>query len=687
MEGSIGSITRRIDVISPDQFDLEWLRNVPVQKRRRGNQGTKVRKKYKDIVTSFDIETTSIQDEQQSFMYVWQWALGPSLVVMGRTWNEFLEFTGKLHEALNDDEWIVVFVHNLSFEFQFLSGIYPFCEDEVFAVGSRKVLKCDMLGFLEYRCSLLHSGMSLEKWTKRLGVEHGKLSGEDFDYSKIRGPWTELSDYELQYCLNDVLGVVEAIEYECKMDDDNLYTLPLTSTGYVRRDAKHAMENVNHYWMNQIQPTWHVYCMLREAFRGGNTHANRYYAGRILKNVKSCDRSSSYPDALVNCEYPMRPFHEYGPATMEEVIRMITVRHKAVLMRVKIWNLRLKDDGWGCPYISYDKVRHCIRPALDNGRILEAEYLETTITDIDFQIILSEYDFDDMDPYDVCHSTYGKLPKEYTDLIISYYEKKTTLKGVKDQEYYYNRSKERLNSLYGLTAQDPVKISDVYRNGHWTWPEDEDPKDLLYKTTRKSFLPYQWGVWCTSHGRMQLERGIRMAGDNFVYTDTDSIKYIGDIDLHKLNAPILKASKESGAQATDPSGVTHYMGVFEVEGEMSEFATLGAKKYCFVEDGELHITIAGVNKKKGAEELQKAGGISAFRTGFVFHEGGGNEVVYNDLTEPYHVDVDGHDVEITKNVFIVPSEYTLGVTDEYQRMIDNPKILHRIGVDNFVKIV
>ena len=659
------------------------VKETKTQPRKRGNQGTKVRKKYKDLITSFDIETTSLPAIQQSFMYVWQWAFGPELVIMGRTWDEFKALRDLIAEGLSSDEWIVVYVHNLSFEFQFLSGIYPFNEDEVFAIGSRKVLKADMSGTLEFRCSYIHSNMSLQRWTSKLGVKHGKLDGSAYDYEKIRGPWTELTDYEINYCVNDVLGVVEAISMELEKDGDNLYTIPLTSTGYVRRDAKQALKGVNHYWLQAIQPSWHVYELLREAFRGGNTHANRYYAGKILKNVGSCDRSSSYPDVLCNRLYPIRPFHEYGPATFDEVIRMMTVRKKALVMRVKIWNLRLHDDGWGCPYLSYDKVRRCIRPALDNGRILEAEYLETTLTDIDLKIILSEYDFDDLEPYDVCHSTYGPLPEAYTDLIKGYYTAKTSLKGDSDQEYYYNRSKEKLNSLYGLSAQDPVKISDVYVDGKWTW-SDDDPRALLEKTTRKAFLPYQWGVWCTAWAREALERGIRLAGDNFVYTDTDSIKYLGELDLSKINDPILKDSIASNSYAIDRKGKTHYMGIFESEGRYDRFATLGAKKYVYEQDGHMTITIAGVNKARGAAELQKAGGIEAFKVGFVFREGGGNEVVYNDVTTIEEVTVEGHQVPITKNVYIGPSEYTLGITDEYQKLIDNPKILHRIGIDNYL---
>ena len=95
---------------------------------------------------------------------------------------------------------------------------------------------------------------------------------------------------------------------EMEHDGDTLYTFPLTSTGYVRRDAKAAMREVSHNWLVAQLPSHAVFQMLREAFRGGNTHANRYYTRQILHDVHSADRSSSYPDIQCNCLFPVSEF-------------------------------------------------------------------------------------------------------------------------------------------------------------------------------------------------------------------------------------------------------------------------------------------------------------------------------------------------------------------------------------------
>lgn len=667
-----------------------YFANPPLLKNRRGNPGGKKRH-YIGITTAFDIETTLLDDIQQSAMYIWQWQFGTDYTVIGRTWDEFLDLQKRIKAALPEDRWLVVYVHNLSYEFQFLKGIYQFFPDNVFAVASRKVVKADMWDCFEFRCSYKLTNMSLKQFTSKMRVEHQKLSGEEFNYSVKRYPWTPLSDEELEYCTNDVLGLVEAMNALMERDEDTLQTIPLTSTGYVRRNAKRAMKDgsVHHNFVYSILPDIETYRALREAFRGGNTHANRYYAGDIVENVHSADRSSSYPAVMCNCEFPMSEFipilkKDLNP---DYIGRCIKIRHKALLLRIGIKNLRLRDPFWGCPYLSKDKCRniHKAVDTEDNGRILEAEYLETTITDIDLKIIMEEYQ-GEIIFLQGWYASYKKLPQPLINEVIKYYKDKTELKGVKGQEIFYDKAKALLNSLYGMMAQDPVKHSLIFQQvGDWKEDTSLTDEEILGKSNKRAFLAYQWGVWVTAHSRDALERGIRLVqeteGADFIYCDTDSVKYTGNVDWTGYNSDRIAECRESGSMATDPSGVTHYMGVFETE-DLGDtgfayryFKTLGAKKYAYMErEGEgVHCTIAGVNKQKGGKELDKFGGLSSFAEGFVFKEAGGTQAVYNDAPEVDHVEIEGHILPITSNVAILPSEYTLGITGEYERIIKYSK--------------
>ena len=557
-------------------------------------------------------------------------------------------------------------------EFQFLKGWYDFQPDEVFRTEPRKVLKCEMFDSFEFRCSYFLTNLSLDRFTRQMGIENKKLSGEIFDYSKIRYPWTPLNDYEIQYCINDVKGLAQALIKKLKADGDTVRTVPLTSTGYVRRDVKRSMESYNRKQLAEMLPDVDLYSMLREAFRGGNTHANRWYAGDIVENVSSIDIVSSYPAVMLTCKYPMSKFIYVPNCSIAELKRLL--KTKAVIMRVAFYDLDLIDNFNGCPYISRDKCRNIIGGVYDNGRVLRRSYLELTCCDVDFKLIKRQYKWTDMNPFKVMYARYDLLPAQIREQVQNYYRVKTELKGISeddDQYIYYCNNKAKLNSCYGMTAQDPVKDTLEFLNGEFTY-SDLPVRQILKASNKKAFLAYQWGVWISALARLRLHEAIKLAHSDtaeFIYCDTDSVKYQGHIDWTAYNAQRIADSKANGAYATDAQGITHYMGVFEPEDDYSEFCTLGAKKYVGRVHGKLECTIAGVNKKLGADELEKAGGITAFKEGFIFTSAGGLEAIYNDLPEIQEYTVDGHTLPITANVTLRPSTYTLGVTGEYEKLL------------------
>lgn len=683
--------------------------------RPKGNRGGNKRT-YLDAVAAFDIETTRVRD-QYSIMYIWQLQIGLSCTVIGRSWKEFRRCIDRIHRLLPDRVWLVAYVFNLAFEFQFLRGIYRFGPDEVFAVDKRKPLRVDMAGCIEFRCSYIHSNMSLDMFLKKLGVQHGKVEG--FNYDKKRYPWTPLSEKELEYCINDVRGLVEAIIVEMHRDKDDLYSIPATSTGYVRRDVKKAMRTVNYHYIHDQLPDIEIYSLLREAFRGGNTHANRYYAGQKLENVRSYDRSSSYPDVMCNCLFPVSRFRIIRDCSLAKLRDLMLRRKKAVLIRFAVWDVKLQNDLWGCPYLAIDKCRRTINGSVDNGRILSADYLETTMTDVDFRIFLEEYRFSAMKILTCAYARYGRLPQALVDLIIYYYKNKTELKGVDDeiekkspeeQEHirdlviFYEKIKNLINSVYGMTAMNPVRMNASFRNGEWEIGYDASIEELLAAANRRAFFPYQWGIWVTAWARYRLEEGIRLAAagaadmrSDFVYCDTDSVKYIGEVDWTAYNEERKADSLASGAYADDIHGKTHYMGVYEPDkGYPATFATRGAKKYAVLHpDGTLEATISGVTKRRhgdqitGGEELEHHGGLSAFlQEEFVFREAGGTQLVYNDR-DRFDIKEDGHRLHVHECVTILPDTYTLRDTEEYIDLLKGAKqakIFHEYLLANRGKI-
>lgn len=679
------------DICTIDNFPYDFVRNAPDQKRSRGNQGTRERKVYKDLICAFDIETTYLPDIDQSFMYIWQ-AQIEEYTIIGRTWDEFIEFRRRLLECLNEKEWLVFWIHNASFEYQYVSDpyIYEFKPNEVFCMDSRKILKFEMMKHFEFRCSYLHTNMKLSEFLEKMGVPDLKQDGDLFDYSKIRYPWTPLTDMEMKYVVNDVKGLVEALHVEMAHDGKNLYNVPRTATGFVREDVKRAMRSFNHNTLLYMQPDLHLLDLLMEAYRGGNVHSNRYMSDVLIDGpVHSVDLASSYPAVQLTRRFPMSAFREITDHDPEWVLHLMEDRNKALLIRCAFSFIRLRDERWPVPYLSKSKCRNVYNPVIDNGRVIASDYLETTLCDVDLRSVLEEYDFDEIIFLEVWASRYGMLPQAMRDVTLDYYRRKTALKGIEGQEIFYTKAKNLLNGIYGQSVTKPLKGSILYEKDEYN-EKEEDREKAMATYRRKAYQAYQWGVWVSAYGRQQLEKGIRHVfetpGATFIYCDTDSVKYKGDVNWDPINKEQISLCRQYRAYADDSKGKRHYIGVFEKESDMARFTTLGAKKYAYEDmDGHLHITIAGVPKKKGAEELQRKGGLEALKEGFVFEESGKTEARYHDRDTAvgwYQVDEDpSHKIYIGKSVSIVNTTYRVGLTDDYKRLLSDPSGWRRLFTD------
>lgn len=654
------------------------IRDIPIA--RNYNRRKKVDKTlFRNCMCAFDIETTYLDEIEQSIMYIWQFAVMDLRTdniwyCFGRTWDEFIEL---LNSFYHDGITIMIWVHNLSYEFQFLRHWLPFVKDKVFSLKSRKVVRADIDG-IQFRCSYIQTNKSLDAFTKDMGVVHQKLSGVIFDYSKKRFPWTEMTQEELQYCCNDVVGLLEAMRVRMKMENDTLYSLPLTSTGYVRRLAKNAMKSYNYNQLHAMMCNEDVYRLLRLEFRGGDTHANRYHVNQILENVASFDRASSYPDVMLNYRFPMSAFTPRMITDIEELERKCKVRDCCFIAVFTITHLQQRDIYYGAPYLSLDKAVEISGQVVDNGRVLSADKAMYVFNDIDWKIVKSEY-VGEVEISQVYIAKYGYLPRAFRDLVIDLFHKKTSLKNVEGQELNYMRSKELINSLYGMCAQNPVKPDVIYMDEPeqaFKLEEIVDIGEKLEKYNKKAFLLYAWGCWVTAWARLKLKEMINIVGDNFVYCDTDSVKFLVRDDYKRIirkieeyNKGLKELSISNNGYATDKKGIVHYLGVYEYEETYKKFKTLGAKKYAYVhEDGTFGITIAGVPKKAGAREMEK---IENFNVGFIFRDTGKLESVYNDCDYGtyYPDDSPEHRIEIRSNIVLRESIYEIGLSAEYMYIL------------------
>lgn len=625
---------------------------------------------------TFDIETsktpTDNEGHYEAFMYIWQICIEGN-VVFGRRWEELQQFMNNVIKAyqLSEGERVVVYVHNLSFEFQFIQDFFEFTD--VFAMESRSILTAKT-PHLEFRCSYKLSNMSLAKFIENTPNTQHYKGVDDLDYSTVRTPDTPLTEVELGYCFNDVKGL-----YECIMEllkDDNIANIPLTSTGYVRRDCRKAMakNKNNRKIFLRSKLTLLQYKLLRECFRGGNTASNRYLTNLVVKNVGSYDISSSYPFQMIARDFPLGKWN-YGVIRNIATLEEYNSRY-CTIARYTFRNIKLRENK-PIPYIPHAK---CLKLGCDreiyNGRILHADYLTISLTNIDFDIVKEQYVYDEIAVEEFHYSRKGPLPKELRDTIMYYFEKKSRLKGDPEHYYEYMKSKNKLNSIYGMTVTNILNTEIEYKNGEYIKKQmtEEEMKEALdnYYKNRRSFLNYSWGVFVTAYARRELEDALNVVGLDAIYCDTDSVKYIGDHDqdFEAYNERLKRECHEKKVvNYIEVKGNLLYMGIFDKEHGYDEFITLGAKKYAFLQKGKLGITVSGLSKNKGAEELEKKGGIRRFQRNEVFYNSGRTISQYNSASV-HEITVDGCTFSTASNLAIVDTTYTLGISDTMLDIIE-----------------
>lgn len=663
-------------------------------------------RKVDNTIYTFDIETTSYLildgkvinarlyntlevDEQkrclkQACMYIWQFSINEQ-VYYGRTWDEFKQFLDRLED--NDDTKKIVFVHNLSFEFQAIWSVLRI--KSVMSRKSRKLIKCDLEDYnIELRCTLMLSNLKLEKLPDVYQLPVRKKVG-DLDYSLMRTPETPLTEKELGYCEFDCLVTYHYIKVELQTYK-RVDRLPITSTGKVRKQLQHlVLRDMNYVRKvsNQINTDPYVYNMLVEAFAGGYTHANYIYADEVLKNVDSYDETSAYPYVLVTCKFPSTPFKKCNLKSVDNMVSKF-----AYLMRVRIKNLK-------CKYLNnFISSSKCINikgwPNYDNGRIISAKEVLITVTDVDLKFILDAYEYESYEIEECYFSIYNYLPIEYVNFILDKYILKTTLKNVEGKEIEYGREKGAFNSLYGMTVTNTI-CADVEFTDYTEWIErpltNTEISEALYKDKKKGFLNFAWGVWCTAYARDNLLRRIIDLDEYVAYCDTDSCKVVQGYDksiFEKYNKSveekIRKVSKERDIPyerfaPSDIKGNSHLLGIFECETgkgrsvTYDKFITQGAKKYAYEIDGEIHVTVSGVPKEGGAKCLKS---LDDFRDDLIFDFEHTNKLTlaYNDRQIPVVItDYLGKKYEVTDKtgVCMLPTTYKLGKAEDYADLINS----------------
>ena len=639
------------------------------------------KRRYAAVRVSFDIETTNYRDNgvKKAIAYIF------TLCVDGKV--ERYRYRQALFARLDElaDEHaagpnmsLVVWVHNLAYEFAFIRAYYEW--KDIFAISERhKIARARTSTGIEFRCTLLLTNKGLAAVGKEVGVP--KMVG-DLDYDLMRHNETPLTAEELGYIDNDVLILDELIRQ--RLERDSMATIPMTKTGYVRRRIRKAVRGTEaQAAIAGMVLTVEDYTFAKHAFAGGYTHANPRFSGKLVRGVTPFDLASAYPAVMVRERFPVTSFTDVAPEAVPALLGKA-----ALLLDVTLHDVECNYDFAA---ISESKCLELSGQIVDNGRVFSADRLRVIVTDVELATIKRNYT-----SRAVINSAkvaaYGYLPRPIVETVLDLYGKKTTLKGVKGMEVEYASSKEDINSIYGDVASDPVKTEFVHVGEGLLEAAEPNITEAVDKHNRSlsRALFFPWGAWVTAYTRGTLLGAIMDLADEGVdvlYCDTDSTYSITHpavfTVMERLNEVYL--AKNAAAAAAmgfnpelyaprDPEGHAHPIGLFEHDNdgeEVEQFKTLGAKRYATVKGGKFAITVAGLNKVAGAEYIAENGSMDFFADGMEIPEERSGRLVHTyveDYASNIMVDYLGNAAPVDQDgyVHLEPAPYKLTIGDEYK---------------------
>ena len=577
---------------------------------------------YVDCPCSFDIETSSYKNsmgEKRCTMYIAMIGINGHYTKV-RTYFDLLNIFNFIKDTFPNIKFII-YIQNLAYEFQFIRKWLNVTK--FFAVKDRKPLYFESDNII-FKCSYLLSGLSLEKMGESVGVykQVGKL-----DYKKIRHSKTPLTHSEELYCLYDLIVLDRYIEKEREKYSHICY-IPYTKTGKVRKHIKNVcfyggkkshkksglQYSIYRRKMKDLTLTVNSYNQLKKAFQGGMTHSNPYNTHKKIYNVWSFDETSAYPAVMLRYQYPMSKPRKYIPENLTDFHK--TIKRHCAVFTIKIEGLEPK-LFYDFP-ISLSKCEKIENYTISNGRIMTADYLITTITEQDYYIYKAFYKWDKISIKNMYIFNKSNLPVEFLNAMLDLYQQKTELKGVEGKEDLYMNTKEMINSFFGMCVTDICRECIEYDNNNgWCVSSGDIHTDIeKYNNDKMRYLYYAWGVWITAYNRRVLFDAIIELKEDYIYSDTDSVKF-KNYEKHKeyferTNKEILRVNKAVcevlgiDYNKTIPKtikGVEKPLGVWENEGMYQIFKTCGAKRYMVLKDFKLSFTVAGCSKVKAIPYL------------------------------------------------------------------------------------
>lgn len=564
-----------------------------------------------------DFETTSVRvydqktkrlDRTLSRAFVCAWAIipeelnpDPSHITRGRTIESFLTFCENLYLENNKGRKrkvkINIYTHNLKFDGDFI--LYEILKNNT-AKLINEVRENVLYNFeikfpsgaqITFYDSMKIFPMKAEKVGKMYGIK--KLYG-DWDYNKYRDESTEITAQEWAYVDHDVMIISRALaDYRARGYRENTQaaiaynerlrrTYPKFNKLLARKLKKKDFDAFRISFPYDITPLdFQLHKHLLLAYFGGISWLNPKYACQDLINAHSYDVHSMYPDKMANYPLPVgQPVIVENPTFEEAEHYLLT--YDCVLCDIEDLTAVLKSPRH-FPFLMFPTdPNNSVRM---QGKIISCKNEMAVLSNWDYKILKSEYNIYSMKITKLY--LFKSRKGQYKDFITFFMDQKTAADKIKNNpdstpdekqnaEVLRSIAKVMMNASYG---KDGTKL--IRRNNATFYNKAED---VLEQTPNNEVaLPEYYlpsAIFICARARFQLFSAAIIVRDDFIYSDTDSVK------VTDQGNEILKSSPDFDI---DP----YRLGSWGYEGKYDTARFVRQKTYSYTQDGERHYTVCG----------------------------------------------------------------------------------------------
>ena len=319
----------------------------------------------------------------------------------------------------------------------------------------------------------------------------------DIDFEEAKKDGYKVNNERLDYVKRDVLVVAKALKL-CYFDyGQTKMTIGSNALAIFKDEYCRRFD----FLFPKLPQEIDAFC--RKAYHGGYCYVNPEYQGKWVGCGQVFDVNSLYPYAMtMDLPYGEPVYFEGGLPNLKT--HPLFIVRFTCLFKVK--------DG----YVPTIQIRKSL--SFNPTEYLKEvnEYVELTMTSVDFEQFIEHYDVFDLSIIDgFC---FRKASCYFTNYIEYFMKEKMTTTGAKRQ-----RAKLYLNNLYGKFATSPRNVR------KFPYISEEDGL-IHYKTElldHKDTIYIPVGAFITANAKRYTIRAIQSNYDRFLYCDTDSIHILG----------------------------------------------------------------------------------------------------------------------------------------------------------------